>query len=223
MQFKIFENSSQRYDDFLMKEQLNVEDISYYQKKFGSYLGKIIKEINKARIVQILSEKTQALHVDFEELKVPEQDLKSDMKLKWVEHRGWLELKTVLPRGEEIIKYGISITGEIFKIRVQTTREVTYHVELDLYKPVVQYHWIPLSDSVVKIRLDKADRQEWGKLTKKKTHSVVSDLDVDWPDFDQDENFEDQIEYQGVHPDGLEEEYDMINELDIEYDSDPEN
>ena len=26
-----------------------------------------------------------------------------------------------------------------------------------------------------------------------------------------------------VHPDGLEEEYDMINELDIEYDSDPEN
>ena len=206
-----------------MKEQLNVEDISYYQKKFGSYLGKIINEINKARIVQILSNKTQALHVDFEELKVPEKDFKSDMKLKWVEHRGWLELKTVLPRGEEIIKYGIRIIGETFKIRVQTTKEVLYHVELDLYKPVVQYHWIPLSDSVVKIRLDKADRQEWGKLTKKKTHSVVSDLDVDWPDFDQDENFEDQIEYQGVHPDGFEDEYDMINELDIEYDSDPEN
>ena len=206
-----------------MKEQLNVEDISYYQKKFGSYLGKIINEINKARIVQVLSNKTLALHVDFEELDVPEQDLKSDMKLKWVEHRGWLELKTVLPRGEEIAKYGISITGETFKIRVSTDNSRTYHIELDLYKPVVQYHWIPLSDSVVKIRLDKADRQEWGKLTKKKTLLIVSDLDADWPDFDQDENFEDQIEYQGVHPDGLEEEYDMINELDIEYDSDPED
>ena len=206
-----------------MKEQLNVEDISYYQKKFGSYLGKIINEINKARIVQVLSNKTRALHVDFEELDVPEQDLKSDMKLKWVEHRGWLELKTVLPRGEEIAKYGISITGETFKIRVSTDNSRTYHIELDLYKPVVQYHWIPLSDSVVKIRLDKADRQEWGKLTKKKTFLIVSDLDADWPDFDQDENFEDQIEYQGVHPDGLEEEYDMINELDIEYDSDPED
>ena len=206
-----------------MKEQLNVEDISYYQKKFGSYLGKIINEINKARIVQVLSNKTRALHVDFEELDVPEQDLKSDMKLKWVEHRGWLELKTVLPRGEEIAKYGISITGETFKIRVSTDNSRTYHIELDLYKPVVQYHWIPLSDSVVKIRLDKADRQEWGKLTKKKTFLIVSDLDADWPDFDQDENFEDQIEYQGVHPDGFEEEYDMINELDIEYDSDPED
>ena len=207
-----------------MKEQLNVEDISYYQKKFGSYLGKIIKEINKARIVQILSDKTQALHVDFDELNVPENDFKSDMKLKWVEHRGWLELKTVLPRGEEIARYGISITGETFRIRVCTNNSRAYHIELDLYKPVVQYHWIPLSDSVVKIRLDKADRNEWGKLTKKKTHSLVSDLDADWPDFDQDENFEDQIEYQGVHPDACEEdEYDMINELDIEYDSDPED
>ena len=207
-----------------MKEQLNVEDISYYQKNFGSYLGKIIKEINKARIVQILSDKTQALHVDFDEINVPENDFKSDMKLKWVEHRGWLELKTVLPRGQEIDKYGISIAGETFKIRVCTNNSRAYHIELDLYKPVVQYHWIPLSDSVVKIRLDKADRNEWGKLTKKKTHSIVSNLDADWPDFDQDENFEDQIEYQGVHPDACEEdEYDMINELDIEYDSDPED
>ena len=73
--------------------------------------------------------------------------------------------------------------------------------------------------------MDKTDRLEWGKLTKKKTNSVFSDLDADWPDFDQEENFEDQIEYKGVHPDECNEEneFEMINELDIEYDSDPED
>jgi len=66
----------------------------------------------------------------------------------------------------------------------------------------------PLSDTVVKIRVDKTDRAEWGKLSSKKNKNIISDIDAQWSDYDDDDDDE-IFEYRGVHPDN-----DQIPELD---------
>ena len=75
---------------------------------------------------------------------------------------------------------------------------------------------------MVQVRIDKTDRLEWAKLSSKKNSFLKSDLEADWADFDKNENADDEIDYKGVHPEGPDEEFEVINELDIEYDSDPE-
>ena len=67
-----------------------------------------------------------------------------------------------------------------------------------------------LSDTVVKIRLDKCDRNQWGKCSAEKNPHLKPDIDAHWSDYEEEDD-EDLFEYGGVHPDN-----EHIPELDVE-------
>ena len=71
--------------------------------------------MEKARITNHLTEKSQIDIVAIEDLVASEQS--RNLELKWTEHHRWLQLKTVLPRGVQISKYAIDLS-EMFKMKV---------------------------------------------------------------------------------------------------------
>ena len=64
---------------------------------------------------------------------------------------------------------------------------------------------IALSETTLKIRLDKENREQWGKISKVKKSDLKADLDANWSDYEEDEEDFDGVEYEGVHPDDFDE------------------
>merc|ERR1712062_905972 len=125
------------YDDFLMKSELGTETTDYYKDMFGSYLSKIIKEVEKARINEVYLTRSRIQHEEFDTLrKEVEGDLNINLGLKWTEHHSWIQVKTVLDPGDEIKKYGIDIDGGRFRILILTTNSKSLYGEIDLYRDV---------------------------------------------------------------------------------------
>ena len=74
-------------DQYLGECYLNVKDVKFYQYNFeyqAQFLTKIIKEVEKARIVEYFLDKAE---IDFEEYDDINSDLpQKELKLKWTEH-----------------------------------------------------------------------------------------------------------------------------------------
>ena len=81
----------------------NVDDPGSLKDFIGSTLTKIIREVNKARIIQNYRIKCPAQRVDH--AAVPPNSSLENLHLKWSEHRAWIQLKTDLSRGTAPIKY----------------------------------------------------------------------------------------------------------------------
>ena len=198
-----------QYDDFVISQMSNVEDPANLKEFIGSTLTKIIREVNKARIIQNYRQKCKAEQID--PARVPAGVPLSNLNLKWSEHRGWLQVKTDMPRGTTPIQYytaKLSKDGKSCHIYICDMDDHWYGQEIEFTKSICGVQMAPLSDTVIKIRIDKPDRTQWGKITNRRHRNIISDIDAQWSDYDEDDADE-VFEYSGVHPD-----QDQIPELD---------
>ena len=62
----------------------------------------------------------------------------------------WIQLKTVLPLGVEIKKYGIDVS-EQFAMKVIGSDGVLYACKFELFQPSLQWYAVPLSNTVIKV------------------------------------------------------------------------
>jgi len=201
-----------KLNDEFSKIELNNEHALKIEQNAGlnGIFGAVIKQVKQAKTMMAFREMFGA--VEDEDLRMLQENF-SSFSFKWLEHRGWIQMKTDLPRDVvQIVSYDYELKNKDLIVYICDSNDRCFSQTVTLLHKVKNVKIAAVSARVLKLRINKLDREKWGKASQLKCSFLTRDLEGSWSDFDDTDNEEDDWNDQ-VPPD--EEEFDEIDDDDF--------
>ncbi|CBY39213.1 unnamed protein product [Oikopleura dioica] len=207
-------------NDEFSKIELNNQFALKIEQNAGlnGIFGAVIKHVKQAKTM-IAFRKMSGAVLDVN-LRFSNDEFTS-ISFNWLEHRGWIQMKTDLPREVvQIVSYDFELNDEKnLSVFIRDSNGRLFSQTITLLQKVKNVRIAAVSARVLKIRINKHDREKWGKASQLRNSFFSRDLEGSWSDFentdDEEEDWNDQ-----VPPD--EEEFDEIEDDDFSAHADHE-